>query len=220
MRKLEFGTVRKDRSPRLKWLDLHNLLGVVTLAWALVVGGTGVINTWADQVIKVWQADQLAAMVAPYQGKPMPAELGSLDVAVATAREATPGMTPAFVAFPGSLFSSNHHYAVFMRGETPLTARLLKPALIDAQTGQLTDTRDLPWYVTALLVSQPLHFGDYGGMPMKIIWALLDIITIIVLGSGLYLWLARRRTPIEARIAEIERDDAERLAMASRGALR
>jgi uncharacterized iron-regulated membrane protein len=42
-------------------------------------------------------------------------------------------------------------------------------------------------------VSQPLHFGDYGGMPLKIIWALLDGLTIIVLGSGLYLWWARRR---------------------------
>jgi uncharacterized iron-regulated membrane protein len=30
-------------------------------------------------------------------------------------------------------------------------------------------------------------------MPLKIIWALLDVLTIVVLGSGLYLWLARRR---------------------------
>jgi uncharacterized iron-regulated membrane protein len=29
-------------------------------------------------------------------------------------------------------------------------------------------------------------------MPMKIIWALLDIATIVVLGSGLYLWFKRR----------------------------
>jgi uncharacterized iron-regulated membrane protein len=45
----------------------------------------------------------------------------------------------------------------------------------------------------------PLHFGDYGGMPFKIIWAVLDVITIMVLGSGLYLWLWRaprvRREP-------------------------
>ncbi|MGB3623076.1 MAG: PepSY domain-containing protein, partial [Ketobacter sp.] len=30
MRKLDFGTVRTQRSTRLQWLDLHNLLGVVT----------------------------------------------------------------------------------------------------------------------------------------------------------------------------------------------
>lgn len=51
--------------------------------------------------------------------------------------------------------------------------------------------------MTALLVSQPLHFGDYGGMPLKVLWAALDVITIVVLGSGLYLWWQRRKKPIE-----------------------
>lgn len=80
-----------------------------------------------------------------------------------------------------------------MRGNTPATTRLLKPVLVDAQTARVTDSRNAPWYVTALLVSQPLHFGDYGGMPMQILWALLDIATIVVLGSGLYLWFKRKR---------------------------
>jgi uncharacterized iron-regulated membrane protein len=30
-------------------------------------------------------------------------------------------------------------------------------------------------------------------MPLKIIWALLDALTIIVLGTGVYLWLRRRK---------------------------
>jgi uncharacterized iron-regulated membrane protein len=202
MRRLDFGTVRKDRSKRLKWLDLHNLIGAVTLAWALVVGFTGAINTLADVLLNVWKADQLAAMVAPYKDKPPLARIGSVQAAVDIARQAAPGMTPAFVAWPGTPLSSNHHYGVFMRGDAPLTARLFKPVLIDAETGAVTDTRELPWYMKALLISQPLHFGDYGGMPLKIIWALLDIATIIVLVSGLYLWVARRRAASRARPTE------------------
>ena len=62
---------------------------------------------------------------------------------------------------------------------------------------KLTDSRSLPCYLTAILIGKPLHFGDYGGMPMQIIWALLDIATIIVLGSGLYLWL-KRGNPVPA----------------------
>ena len=266
MRRLAFGSVRRNRSSRLKWLDLHNLLGIVTLAWALVVGITGIINTWADLVVKHWQEDQLASLLAPYRGQapieggrrapfeqtfeaalartpgmrlafvafpgtafssahhdtffmrgntPLTSSLlqpvlvdartgeasaapplqhwGSLQAAVDSARQALPALTPSFVAFPGTPFTSEHHYGVFMRGKTPLTARLVQPALIDVQTAQLTDTRPLPWYVTALLVSQPLHFGDYGGMPLKIIWAVLDLITIVVLASGIYLWLVRRK---------------------------
>jgi uncharacterized iron-regulated membrane protein len=84
-----------------------------------------------------------------------------------------------------------------------LTARLFTPVLVDARTGALTAVVQLPWYLRALQVSRPLHFGDYGGLSLKIIWALLDLVTIVVLGSGLYLWLSRRRSPIEARLAEL-----------------
>ncbi|WP_198970154.1 PepSY-associated TM helix domain-containing protein [Xylophilus sp. ASV27] len=192
MRKLEFGTVRRERSRRTKWLDLHNLLGVVTLVWAFVVGATGMINTWADLVFKLWQNDQMAEMVAPYKGLPPTTARGSLQESVDASRRLLPHMDMRFVAFPGTDYSSPHHYAVFMKGNTPLTSRLLQPVLVDAETAKITDSRPLPWYGTALLVSQPLHFGDYGGTPLQILWALLDIATIIVLGSGLYLWIRKR----------------------------
>jgi uncharacterized iron-regulated membrane protein len=132
-------------------------------------------------------------MTASYKDALAPAKAGSIQAAVDRARKEMPEMAPSFVAFPGTILSSKQHYAVFMRGNTPLTSRMLRPALIDATTGELTDSRNLPWYVTTLLVSQPLHFGDYGGMTLKIVWALLDVLTIIVLVTGLYLWWARRR---------------------------
>ncbi|MDO9472602.1 MAG: PepSY domain-containing protein [Caulobacter sp.] len=205
MAKLDFGTVRTSRSRRLKWLDYHNLLGIVTLAWVSVVGLTGVINTLSQPIIQIWQATQLAEMTAPYKtmAPVNPRRLGSINAAVATARAAAPGMRPQFVAFPGGYFSSKHHYAVFMQGDTPLTKTLLTPALVDAETGDLTAMRKMPWYAQALLLSQPLHFGDYGGLPLKILWAVLDIITIIILGSGLYLWLDKRRAPLDARLREL-----------------
>ncbi|MFZ5689940.1 MAG: PepSY-associated TM helix domain-containing protein [Pseudomonadota bacterium] len=190
-RKLDFGAMRRDRPRMVRWLDLHNLLGVVTVVWALTVGLTGVINTWADLIFKLWQNDQLVAMTQAYKDRQVPQGPTSVDGAVATARQAMPGMQPSFVAFPGNPFSSKSHYAVFMRGETPLTSRLLRPALIEAETGKLTDSRELPLYATALLVSQPLHFGDYGGMPLKIVWAVLTVATIVVLITGLYLWAIR-----------------------------
>ena len=203
MRKLRFGTLRTGRSRRLAWLDLHNVLGVVTLGWAFVVGITGAINTLAGPLEQAWQAGQLGEFAARYQDRPRPAKLASLEAAVATARASEPGMVPAFVSFPGTGYSGNHHYGVFLHGNTPLTERLYRPVLIDAETGELTAKPEVPGYMTTLLLSQPLHFGDYGGMPLKILWALLDLLTIGVLVSGLYLWFKRGST--EARITEIER---------------
>jgi uncharacterized iron-regulated membrane protein len=191
-RRQRFAAIRNRSSPRVAWLDWHNLIGAVTIAWALVVGLTGVINTWAELMLAQWKSTELAAMVAPYAGKPPPVRLARLDNVVARATEAAPGMQVAFIAFPGTPFTSSHHFAAFMRGDTPLTSRLLKPVLLDGETADVADSRALPVYLQALLVSQPLHFGDYGGMPLKIIWAALDVLTIIVIGSGFYLWLARR----------------------------
>jgi uncharacterized iron-regulated membrane protein len=215
MRKLPFGAVRRERAQRLKWLDLHNLLGIVTVGWVLVVGFTGVINALARPTFSYWKSTELAAMTAPWRGKPAPTTFSSLDLAMKTARAAEPTMPLNFVAFPGQVLAGNHHYGVFMRGNTPLTSRLMKPVLIDVETGELTDKRDMPWYVTALKVSQPLHFGDYGGLPLQILWAVLDLVTIVVLVSGLYLWWVRRKTPIEARFNLIEREELGFEALAS-----
>ena len=199
MRKLDFGTVRHGRTARLKWLDMHNLLGIVTLVWALMVGATGVINTLSDVLLKVWQVTEIAEMTRPYQGQPMPTRLASMQTTIARAEAAEPGMKVGFVAFPGTPFASPHHYGVYMHGDQALTSRLYKPVLVDAQTAAITDRRKLPWYLTALLVSQPLHFGDYGGAGMQFLWALLDVATIVVLGSGLYLWFKRGRAAKAAK---------------------
>lgn len=131
----------------------------------------------------------------------MPRERVSLDAAMKVALEAAPGTTPQFVAFPGVRFSSNHHYAIWLRGSTPATEMLLTPALIDAATGELTAMRTMPWYMLALRLSQPLHFGDYGGLPLKLLWALLDIASIVILVTGLYLWWKRRPAPARERTA-------------------
>jgi uncharacterized iron-regulated membrane protein len=199
MRRLKFAEVRREKATRTRWLDLHNLIGIVTLTWALVVGVTGVISACADLLISAWRTEALAAMVAPYRDAPPLTERAPVNQVLTIAAQATPEMQPDFIAFPGTRFSSEHHYSVFMKGNTHLTAHLWTPVLIDARSLDVTAIGQRPWYMDALSMSQPLHFGDYGGMPMKVLWAVLDVLTIIVLGSGLYLWWVRRRSPATAR---------------------
>ena len=208
MRKLDFGTVRRHKTPRVKWLDLHNLLGIVTLVWAFVVGLTGVINTLATPLFNHWRSHEAAALLVPYKGKPAPAQLSSVQDAMTQVRAALPDSVPTSVAFPYSMFGSPHHYLIWTKGREPLTARLFTPVLVDAATGELTAIARLPWYLKALEVSRPLHFGDYGGLPLKILWTLLDLITIIVLASGLYLWLKKRAVPFEQQLIEDAEFDA------------
>src|SRR5690606_21487456 len=108
----------------------------------------GVINTLSDVVLGLWQQGQLAEMTAPYKNAaPLEGELSSLDNALEVSKKAAPEMHVSLIAFPGTIFSSKHHYAVFMKGNTPVTSRLLWPALVDAENGELTDMREMPWYV-------------------------------------------------------------------------
>lgn len=193
MRRLAFGTLRTARSRRMMWLDLHNLLGIVTVVWLLAVSITGAINTLHDPVADAVKAD-IFRMGKSYSGGPV-ARPASVDAAVATARAALPGGSLVSMFAPGAGFSTPRHYAIFARGDRPITSQLFYAALVDAETGQLTTVYEMPWYAKILLLSQPLHFGDYGGLPLKLIWALLDLVTIVVLGSGLYLWIAKFRLP-------------------------
>jgi uncharacterized iron-regulated membrane protein len=193
-RKLPFGTVRRARASRLRWLDLHNLLGVTTVVWALVVGFTGALNELSTPLFALWQRTEVQALLEPWQKEaPPPARaLVPLQPGLDKVRAALPDMVVTGIDPPGSLYGTPHHYMLWARGSSLLTSRLLSPALVDAGTGELTAIVRMPWYLRAIEIARPLHFGDYGGLPLKILWALLDVATIIVLGSGIYLWVSRR----------------------------
>ncbi len=129
------------------------------MAWVLVVGVTGIVNTLAVPILKVWKEDALAELTAAHAAPAAASERSSLDAAVRRAQEALPGMQLQFVAFPGTDYTTDHHYAVFFHGDTPLTTHMITPALIDIRTGELAAVAPMPWYVKTLSLSQPLHFG-------------------------------------------------------------
>ncbi len=195
MKKLDFGTVRKGRVRRLKWLDLHNLLGIVTLAWMGVVGVTGIINELSTPLFGLWQVTDVKKMLEPYRNKPVPqpAEFSSVQAAYDTARAALPGMTVTSIVFPGAPFGSPQHFLLWGKGNTALRSQLFSPVLVDGRSGRLSAVVSMPWYLRALEVSRPLHFGNYGGWPLKILWTLFDLVAIVVLISGVYLWWVRRK---------------------------
>ena len=197
MRKLDFGTVRRDRPARIRWLDLHNLLSIVTLVWALVVGGTGGVNTWADLILESWQRDQIEQLASGNATPLLAGEPGGVAAerrvqhVLERAQAAAPHMRLSMLAYPGTLLGTPEHFAVILHGDTPFTSRLRQSLLVHPETGEVLQASARPWYVTLFQLSQPLHFGDYGGLPLKILWAVLDLITIVVLGSGIYLWLTK-----------------------------
>jgi len=174
------------------------------LVWLFVVSLTGVINTLSIPIFGQWQATELTEMTAPYLDEEPVSGYGSVDAVLETIDDNAAEKALSFLAFPGNDFASPGHYVAFMQGTTALSSKLLTPLLIDAGSAAFVESRNLPWYVQTLLLSQPLHFGDYGGMPMKLLWALLDILAIVVLGSGVYLWMKTRNVGFESWFGRME----------------
>ncbi len=158
------------------------------------------MNTLSRPLFGLWRSHELAQLIASNRAGLSPGYSNSVQAAVRAALSALPDMQIDSVLFPGNKLSTSHHYLIWMRGKAPVTSRLFTPVLVDVATGQLTTAKGLPWYLRTLEVSRPLHFGDYGGMPLKIIWAIFDVALIVVLLSGSYLWLSRRKTPVEAEL--------------------
>lgn len=167
-------------------------MGAVTIVWLLVVGFTGTMNTLAIPLYDLWRGQTLPVLLKPYQGQPV-ATASAIDEAIAGVRQKLPGTFVTSVTMPTSgRFGSPQHVVVWTKGSTPLTARLFTPVLVAMDGSLNVVVPEMPWYLRALQTSRPLHFGDYGGLPLKILWALLDVIAIIVLVSGIYLWFAKR----------------------------
>jgi uncharacterized iron-regulated membrane protein len=195
MRNLAFGTVRRDRSTRVRWLDRHNLWGIVLAAWMVLVGATGLMNELSVPLFGLWQRTDVVAML-----EDQPPPKGRADAtwvppqqAYDVVRRALPGMQLLSIAFPDPATGTPDQYVLWMHGDTTWTSRLFEPVLVDVHDGRLIGAAPMPWYLRALELSRPLHFGDYGGLPLKLLWAALDVGTIAVLVSGLYVWVGKRR---------------------------
>jgi uncharacterized iron-regulated membrane protein len=93
---------------------------------------------------------------------------------------------------------------------------MLSISLVDASNPSAASWHELPLYLKALLVSEPLHFGDYGGLPLRLLWALFTVALIVLAGSGVYTFFAGRQSaarnttePLELSGSATTREAAE-----------
>lgn len=212
IKRLSFTAIRKNRDKNIKRLDTHNMVGIITVSWVSVVTISGIILTLVTPLTAIWQNGELAKVKAQYQNIAPLENYVSPDIVLANVLKDVPDAKIAFMSWPGSPYATPYHYTVGWKGNTPLTEHLLKVALIDASTGEISSMRETPWYLDMINISVPLHFGDYGGLVLKIIWAVLNIMAIIVLWTGLLLWLKKHKKnkvdnsqepPINAMVEEL-----------------
>jgi uncharacterized iron-regulated membrane protein len=199
LRRQWLGTIRWNRSPRIVHLDLHNLLGAVVLGWALLVATTGLCLASGSLLVSLWKETDLRSLGAP-QTPPSLTPV-SVDRATAAAEALLPDRIMRFVVFPNTDFSSPEHYTIYMYGGHRYDEKLFTVVLVEAATGKVTAVRGLPLYLKFVVFSQPLHFGDYGGLTLKLFWLASVAGTLFITGNGAYLWWLRYRRTGHAAVS-------------------
>jgi uncharacterized iron-regulated membrane protein len=196
IRGLAFGAIRRGRGEAVRQRDLHNLIGVATLGWTLVVSVTGIALALGGVGLLAWQGTELQRLVRAHASAPAAggdAPSASLDAVRQAAEAARPGWRTTLLIAPDTVLSTDRHYTVLLAGPAGLQKRLFEIALVDARDARVAEVTRLPWYLTAVRLSQPLHFGDYGSWPLKILWCALSWAALFITGNGAWLWWTRKR---------------------------
>ncbi len=198
MRKVAFGVIRRARGQRLTQLDLHNVIGALVLGWAVVVSVTGFLLGFSQVALGLWQYADLRALreefaqVEPVDARTPPASV--VDVIGAMEAGAQPGWGVRSVIYPGTDLTTPRHYGVIMGGSDGLDAQLLDVTMVDAATGEVTRRLEMPGYLQSIFVAEPLHFGNYGGLALKVFWTLCSLLTLFITANGAWLFFDRRRS--------------------------
>lgn len=194
--------LRWGGSKRLQEADLHNRISVWGLPFHLVVSLTGaflgltviIVGVLALATFKGDTAKAYALFAGPkVADDPRPAAR-IIDVAqvLANLKAAYPKARPSylFVEHPGE---TGQHASVALitpgrlsRGELVVAggdARLLGE--VGYESGSVG--------LRVLSTMTPLHFGWFGGWPVKVAYLLLGLGLTAVTSSGVAIWLARRR---------------------------
>ncbi len=193
MKKRSFGDIRNPF--KLKLADLHKYLGVTSFGWALIVGFTGTLLAFNSLIIKAFQYSTLNQLISKYENSVNSEVSGSgvLGHAIANVQNQNLEGEISFVSFPGTEFGVPGHFVFLMEKFWLGRQQASQILLSSADSGGLREVVNLPFYLKALILSEPLHFGNYGGLLFKIIWLLFALCSLLVMIMGVATYWSRTR---------------------------
>lgn len=195
-------TLRRGGSRRLQQADLHNRLGTWGLPFYVTVTLTGVILglffvIFAGLAATAYKGDFSRALgdmgfeLGPNRHQSV-AAMPPLSPMLAVVRAMAPKASIQAVSIEHAGTSVQKiTVTAHAPGELSASQRFVfdaKGGLVDApNSGRDTIGRQI------LFALQPLHFGWFGGIAVKVAYGLLGLALCIVTSSGVTIWLARRR---------------------------
>lgn len=217
LKKMIFA-VRLDTSSRKVWLDLHNLLGFFSLPFHCVIAFTAVVFAFHDPVFsvqaKLFQPAQGVGAAHSHSGSSVASEgkgggsfsSGRMEqmppvALLAALQQQAPGFVADTLEYTTQHGQNKDRTMLRITGHDeryPTRGAANGFAMVDPFSGKVLSTDYLPGHQSAgfavLSAFFALHFGSYGGLPVKWGYYCLGLGGAFLFYTGNRLWiLARQR---------------------------
>ncbi len=209
----DFFAIRPGSNRKRFWLDLHNVLGITSLPFHVVISLTAIVFAFHDQFYGalrevVYGKQPMFSPPALTQPVQPGAPLLPLSRLLKRVQAEAPGFEPTELLFMRSngpramVRVALSHPDALVHG--PRSAYLL----LQPHTGELLNSSMLPgredgWSV-AVNTFFALHFGSYGGETIRWTYFVLGLMGAVLFYTGNLLWLESRRKRQQA--ADPQRD--------------
>ena len=209
--------VRLGRNVKRMWLDLHNVLGLFSLPFHIVIALTSVVFAFHDQFYdaqsRMFGGPPMPARAEVSEQAPPPPLMAPAQIA-ARVREQAPGFEPKALTYGHgrdgqvSLRVTGSDIRYMQRGPD------FGAALLDPATGDITEKDYLPGHQGGLGAAISsffgLHFGSFGGAPIRWSYFLLGLSGAFLFYTGNLLWVESRRRR-ERKSGAVEQTRATRI---------
>jgi uncharacterized iron-regulated membrane protein len=205
--------LRVGKNLKRMWLDAHNVVGILSLPFHVVMalsvvafGLSDTIFAVQDRVIyggtlsatvKAQNPYYAKAPVVPGDSATLASRLESPLQILAAVKRHAPAFEPAELSYRGA---GAPGATVFVSGNDPrYLARSGGFALLDPVTGRFLNAQFLPGaadgnaWSAATSAFFALHFGSYGGEPIQWGYFFLGLVGAFLFYSGNLLWIESRR---------------------------
>jgi len=176
-----------------KWKNLHQVVGVYAVLFNLMIGITGF---WMQRYVFKKEFYQASSYTPVF--KSSPSLFFSLDSALNDVKQRYPDFTPYVIYFTPTKKGKTAVYGS-RRSNSFIHSKDFADALFLDSTGKISSTA----FVTEIdasnrydIVNAQVHFGQYGGLPVKIIYCLFGLTSGLLGVTGFLLWLRRKHSQI------------------------
>ncbi|MDX2180236.1 MAG: PepSY-associated TM helix domain-containing protein [Bryobacteraceae bacterium] len=172
--------------------DWHKLIGVASLALNIVWASTGAVLGLENLLRYTPELSKTIHRTPSAKTSPEDRPKIGGDAALAAAKLALPGLQPTSLLLPSP---KSGHYTIYGNIGGHFARHAANWALIGAYDGRtvaVSDSRTVSGGVRVYDWMEPLHFGDFAGTGVKLLYLLFALASSALPITGFVLWWTKR----------------------------